>query len=106
MILPKVRDPRFVTIRRGGTLTDSDHHLLALWAASCAEHVLDRFELIRPDDPRPRKVIEQARAWARGEITMSQARTAGGHAMGAARDLSGAARHGAYAAGQGGVVAH
>jgi hypothetical protein len=38
VILPKVRDPRFVTIRRGGTLTDSDHHLLALWAASCAEH--------------------------------------------------------------------
>jgi hypothetical protein len=29
MILPKVRDPRFVTIRRGGTLTDSDHQLLA-----------------------------------------------------------------------------
>ena len=24
VILPKVRDPRFVTIRRGGTLTDSD----------------------------------------------------------------------------------
>jgi hypothetical protein len=40
MILPKVRDPRFVTIRRGGILTDSDHHLLALWAASCADHVL------------------------------------------------------------------
>ena len=44
MILPKVRDPRFVTIRRGGTLTDADHQLLALWAASCAEHVLDLFE--------------------------------------------------------------
>ncbi len=40
MILPKVRDPRFVTIRRGGTLTDSDHQLLALWAGACAEHVL------------------------------------------------------------------
>jgi len=39
VILPKDRDPRFVTIRRGGTLTDSDHQLLALWAASCAEHV-------------------------------------------------------------------
>jgi len=25
MILPKVRDPRFVTIRRGGSLADSDH---------------------------------------------------------------------------------
>ena len=33
MILSKVRDPRLVTIRRGGTLTDSDHQLLALWAA-------------------------------------------------------------------------
>lgn len=44
MILPKVRDPRFMTIRRGGTLTDPEHHLLALWAASCAEHVLDLFE--------------------------------------------------------------
>jgi hypothetical protein len=106
VILPKDRDPRFVTIRRGGTLTDSDHHLLALWAASCAEHVLERFELIRPDDPRPRKAIEQARAWARGEITMSQARAAGGHAMAAARDLSGPARHAAYAAGQAAVVAH
>ncbi|HLA64550.1 MAG TPA: hypothetical protein VK610_08980 [Rhodothermales bacterium] len=29
MILPKVRDPRFITLRRGGTLTDADHHLLA-----------------------------------------------------------------------------
>src|SRR4051794_25687324 len=106
VILPKVRDPRFVTIRRGGTLIDPDHRLLALWAASCAEHVLDRFESARPEDPRPRQAIEQARAWVRGEITMTQARTAGGHAMGAARDLSGAARHAAYAAGQAAVVAH
>src|SRR6266567_1061029 len=106
VILPKDRDPRFVTIRRGGTLADSDHQLLALWAASCAEHVLDRFESARPEDPRPRQAIEQARAWVRGEVTMSQARTAGGHAMAAARDLSGAARHAAYAAGQAAVVAH
>jgi hypothetical protein len=106
VILPKDRDPRFVTIRRGGTLTDSDHQPLALWAASCAEHVLDRFESARPEDPRPRQAIEQARAWVRGEITMSRARTAGGHAMAAARDLSGAARHAAYAAGQAAVVAH
>src|SRR5260370_26275695 len=106
VILPKDRAPRFVTIRRSGTLTDSDHHLLALWAASCAEHVLDRFELIRPDDPRPRKAIAQVRAWARGEITMSQARAAGGHAMAAATDLSGPARHAASAAGQSAVRAH
>ena len=106
MILPKDRDPRFITIRRGGTLTDSDHRLLALWAAACAEHVLHLFEAARPSDPRPRQAIEQARAWARGEIKMSQARAAGGHAQAAARELSGAARHAAYAAGQAAVVAH
>ena len=106
MILAKERDPRFVTIRRGGTLVESDHRLLAFWAASCAEHVLERFESARPEDPRPRQAIEQARAWVRGEITMSEARSAGGHAMAAARDLRGAARHAAYAAGQAAVVAH
>lgn len=106
MILPEVRDPRFVTIRRGGSLTDSDHHLLALWAAMCAEHVLDLFESAQREDARPRRAIEQIRAWVRGEVTMMQARAAGGHAMGAARDLRGAARHAAYAAGQAGVVAH
>ena len=73
MILPKVRDPRFVTIRRGGTLTDSDHQLLALWAASCAEHVLDLFESARPGDPRPREAIEHGRAWVRGEVKMTRA---------------------------------
>lgn len=106
MILSPVRDPRLVTIRRGGTLTDRDHHLLALWAASCAEHVLPFFEHSRADDPRPRHAIEQIRAWVRGEVTMTQARTAGGHAMGAARELRGPARHAAHAAGQAAVVAH
>jgi len=106
MILPKVRDPRFVTIRRGGTLTDSDHRLLALWAASCAEHVLDLFESVQPEDPRPREAIEHARAWVRGEVKMTEARAAAGRAMAAARNLRGAARHAAYAAGQAGVVAH
>jgi hypothetical protein len=106
MILPKDRDPRFITIRRGGTLTDSDHHLLALWSAACAEHVLHLFESVQPLDPGPRQAIEQARAWARGEIKMSQARVAAGHANAAARELSGAARHAAYAAGQAAAVAH
>ena len=101
-----MRDPRFVTIRRGGSLTDADHHLLARWAAACAEHVLAEFESVRPDDPRPRQAVEAARAWVRGDLAMMQARAAGGHAMGAARDLTGAARHAAYAAGQAAVVAH
>jgi len=106
MILPKVRDPRFTTVRRGGTLTDEHHHLLALWAAACAEHVLHHFEAVAPADPRPREAIAAARAWTRGELAMMRARAVGGHAMGAARPLRGAARHAAYAAGQAGVVAH
>jgi hypothetical protein len=106
LILPKVRDPRFITIRSGGSLTDADHRLLALWAATCAEHVVDLFESARPGDPRPRHAVEQAHAWVRGEVTMSEARAAGGHAMAAARELTGAARFAAFAAGQAAVVAH
>src|SRR5205807_8972454 len=106
MILPKDRDPRFITIRRGGTLTDSDHRLLALWAAACAEHVLHLFESVQPSDPRPRRAIELTRAWARGEIKMSESRNSAGHAQAAARELSGAARHAAFAAGQAAAVAH
>ena len=106
MILPKVRDPRFVTVRRGGSLRDGDHHLLAVWAADCAEHVLPFFEQARPGDDRPRRAIELGRAWARGEIPWAEARTAAGHANAAARDLRGAARHAAYAAGQAAAVGH
>ena len=106
MILPKKRDPRFITIRRGGTLQDADHHLLAIWAADCAQHVLHLFEELQPNDERPRRAIESARDWAQGTITMSQSKAAGGHAMAAARNLKGASRYAAYAAGQAGVVAH
>lgn len=106
MILPKVRDPRFITVRRGGSLSDADHRLLALWAATCAEHVLNLFEMVQPLDPRPRMAIEQIRAWTRGETGMMESRAAGGRAMSAARVLSGAARHAAYAAGQAAVTAH
>jgi len=106
MILPRVRDPRLVTIRRGGSLTDADHRLLAQWAAACAEHVLGCFEGEAPDDPRPRDAVAAARAWARGDMPMMRARAAGGHAMGAARPLTGAARFAAYAAGQAACVGH
>src|SRR6266516_1352061 len=95
MILPKIRDPRFITVRRGGSLQDDDHHRLAMWAADCAQHVLHRFEQARPQDDRPRR-----------EISWWAARTAAGHANAAARDLSGAPRHAAYAAGQAAAVGH
>ena len=106
MILPKVRDPRFITVRRGGTLDDDDHRRLAIWAADCAEHVLPHFERAQPGDDRPRRAIDLGRAWARGEIPWAEARTAAGHANAAARDLRGAPRHAAYAAAQAAAVGH
>src|SRR5664279_5439322 len=106
VILPKIRDPRFITVRRGGILQDDDHRLLAMWAVDCAEHVLHHFEQVRPNDDRPRRAIDLGRAWARGEITWWEARTAGGHANAAARTLTGAARNAAYAAGQAAAVGH
>jgi hypothetical protein len=106
MILPRIRDPRFITVRRGGSLQDDDHRLLAIWAADCAEHVLHRFERARPEDDRPRRAIELGRAWSRGDVTWAEARTAAGHANAAARDLRGAARYAAYAAAQAAAVGH
>lgn len=106
MILPPERDPRLITVRRGGTLSDEHHQLLALWAADCAEHVLPLFTAASPDDVRPSESIRAARAWARGDMPMMQARAAGGHAMGAARPLTGAPRFAAYAAGQAACVGH
>ena len=106
MILPKERDRRFITIRRGGSLTDPDHHLLALWAAACAEHVLPVFEAVRPSDPRPRLAIAAARAWAGGAMSMWDARTTAGHSNAAARELKGAPRFAAYAAAQAAAVGH
>jgi hypothetical protein len=106
MILPTVRDPRLITVRRGGTLTDADHRLLALWAAACAEHVLPLFERAVRDDDRARQAIEAVRSWVRGELPMMRTRALGGHAMGAARPLRGGPRFAAYAAGQAACVAH
>jgi hypothetical protein len=106
VILPSKRDPRLITVRRGGTLLDDDHHLLALWAANCAEHVLHHFEQVRPDDRRPRRAIEVAHAWVRGEVRMRDAHKAAFVSNAAGREVSGAAKFAALAAGQAVAVAH
>jgi hypothetical protein len=105
-ILPKERDPRLITIRRGGSLTDEDHRLLAEWAAQCAEHVLPLFEAERPDDSRPRDAIELGRAWIRGEVTMMVSRAGAFEANAAAHGLPDAAKFAALAAGQSSAVPH
>lgn len=109
MILPEIRDKRFITVRRGGTLSDEDHRLLAIWAAQCAQHVLDYFEEIRPEDDRPRRAVKATQAWVNGEIIVKQARFAAGASQDAAREVkeaSEAAKLAALSAGQAAVVAH
>ncbi|MBB2924441.1 putative immunity protein [Cellulomonas cellasea] len=105
-ILPKERDPRLITVRRGGTLTDEHHHLLAEWAARCAEHVLPLFEQESPDDPAPRDALAVGRGWVRGEVPMREAHRTSFRANAAGRGLPDPARFAALAAGQAVAVAH
>jgi hypothetical protein len=100
------RDPRFVTIRRGGLLDDASHRLLVAWAADCAAHVLDLFTVARPGDDRPAAAIMTARRWAAGKVSTLVAREAAYAAHAAARDASGAAQHVARAAGHAVATAH
>jgi immunity protein 5 of polymorphic toxin system len=105
-ILPTKRDPRLITVRRGGTLTDEHHRLLAEWAALCAEHVLHLFEQEQPRDTRPRDAIDLGRAWIRGEVRMMEARQAAFVANAAARGRPDPVKFAALAAGQAAAVPH
>lgn len=106
MILPKIGDARLITVRRGGSLSDNDHHLLAIWAAKCAEHVLAYFESAYPNDNRPRIAIDLTLAWAIGEIRTTEVKKAAYYSNSAAREAAGAAKFAALSAGQAAVVAH
>jgi len=88
-------------------LISASHSALALWAATCAEHVLPIFENIYPEDDRPRQAIEAAREWVRGELTVSEARRFAFAAHDAARDAKDAkAIAAARAAGHAAATAH
>jgi hypothetical protein len=104
VILPKDRDPRFITIRRGGrsptpTTSCSPCGPPRVRNTSCpcsSRRNLQTHGLAK----RSRRLGHGGEARSGCE---SPARRV---AMGAARELSGAARHAAYAVGQAAVVAH
>jgi len=101
------RDRRFVAVHRGGLLDEVRRRLLASWAADCAEHVIPLFATKYPKDDRPRRAIETARAWSRGEASVDEAREAAFAAHAAARSASdAAAREVARAAGHAVATAH
>jgi Imm-5 like putative immunity protein len=82
-----MRDRRFIAVHRGGLLDVAKHRLLASWAADSAEHVLSLFEQHSSDD-RPRRAIDTARAWARGEVPVGVAQKAAVAAHAAARAVT------------------
>jgi hypothetical protein len=83
---------------------DTQVHLaLAMRAAATAEHVLAHFEARHPRDERPRRAIEAARAWARGELAVAGASAAAFAAHAAAREATDTAAH---AAGHAAATAH
>ena len=101
-----MRDRRFVAVHRGGPLEREKHHLLAFWAADCAERVLPLVEEGNSDD-RPRQAVETARAWARGEVPVGAAQKAAVAAHAAAREMtSKSAVAAARAAGHAVATAH
>lgn len=81
------RDQRFVAEHRGGSLKRGDHALMAAWAADCAEHVLHLFESLNADG-RPRNAITIARAWAKSEVSVGDARGAAFAAHDSARSVT------------------
>lgn len=88
-------------------LDKADHGALVLWAAECAEHVLPSFEVRHPSDGRPRRALEAARAWVRGEMSLAEVRAAAFDAHAAARVADhAAARAAARAAGHAAATAH
>lgn len=92
-----------------GLVRRSDHKILAIWAADCAERVLPYFENKSTEDDRPRKAIEALREWvSTGVFKMADVRGSSLAAHAAARAVGedDPACSAARAAGQAMATAH
>ena len=85
------------------TLSEHERRVLAVWAADCAERVLDLFEAHAPGDDRPRSAINGLRAFAQGQRKIGPLKALSAQSHAAARAVGDpAAVAAARAAGQGG----
>jgi hypothetical protein len=108
-----MRRTRFIDANIGNDIAElakrSEHRVLVVWAADCAERVLPFFESERPEDQRPREAIEACREWARtGIFRMREVREIALSAHVAARETAedGSARFAARSAGHAMATAH
>jgi hypothetical protein len=101
-----MRDRRFVAVHRHGPLDKTSHIFLALWAADCAEDVL-QFFTPHSADTRPKNALQVARDWANGNVKTGVAMRASLASHAAARESTDkAAIAAARAAGHAVATAH
>lgn len=87
-------------------MQQTDHAVLARWAANCAERALHLFTG-HSDDTRPQRAVETCRTWAEGEIRAGACMKAAVAAHAAARETTHkAAVAAARAAGHAAATAH
>jgi hypothetical protein len=81
-----MRDKRFITEHRGGSLTKNQHRQLMKWSCECAENVLSLFGDI-PDE-RLKNALLIANEWTNGKASVGEARKAALEAIAVARESS------------------
>jgi hypothetical protein len=81
-----MRDKRFVTEHRGGSLKKEQHVLLINWACDCAENVLPLIS--EKSDDRLTNALSVAKGWGIGEATVGDARKASLKAIAVANESS------------------
>ena len=69
-----MRDRRFISEHRGGTLKMDQHRQLIKWACDCAENVIPLFG--EKFDERLKYALWIAKEWSKGNATVGEARKA------------------------------
>ena len=81
-----MRDKRFVSELRGGTLKKDQHQQLMLWGYKCAENVLNLYD--KEIDDRLMDALKVAKKWMKGNASVGDARNASLEAHSVARESS------------------
>lgn len=61
-----MRNPRFITIHRGGVLVDAEHRHLMQWALAMTRHLIPCLSI--PLDPLLLEALEVGKQWSEGKV--------------------------------------